>query len=64
MNQTAPLFNDSVALWVPFFRSRPDTNFTYVDGAVYVNGQCRAMFANNAAAMAAMTEARKQAGVK
>lgn len=63
-NHAAPLFNTDVALWASFFRSSPHADLTYLDGAVYVNGECLALFRNNAAAMAAMSEARKQAGVK
>jgi len=55
------LFNTDVAIWVPFFRAYPNKNLTYVDGAVYDDGECRAVFPSQREAMAAMTEARRQA---
>lgn len=60
----APTFNTDATLWASFFRAYPATDLTYLDGAVYVKGEHRATFANNAAAMATMQEARRLAGVK
>ncbi len=56
-------FNTDAALWVAFFRSHPSIDLTYCDGAVYVAGECRALFASNKAAMDTMQEARRLAGV-
>lgn len=57
-------YNTDASLWVSFFHAYPNTNLTYVSGGVFVNGECRAMFNSQKAAIATMTEARRLAGVE
>ncbi len=57
-------YNTDLPLWIAFFRAYPSTNLTYCDGAVYVDGKCRAVFSDNKTAMDTMNEARRQAGIK